>query len=41
VTDAGYTFGEVPAWVLRQRGGGDALAAAPPGWPWPPGDAAP
>ena len=41
VTDAGYTFGEVPAWVLRQRGGDGALVAAPPEWPWPPGDAAP
>jgi hypothetical protein len=32
VLDAGYTFGEIPAQVIEERGGNDVI---PPSYPWP------
>ena len=41
VLDAGYTFGEIPEQVVRERGGGGGDAAPPASYPWPPSQYSP
>ena len=37
VTDAGYTFGEMPEWAVRARNGGEFNPLRfPDSYPWPP-----